>query len=294
MTGSLDTLTQINLDDLVSSIGWQGRPLLEKSLHIIFRRPARIFAHQMLTFDSMVETHGLGEAAIALMQKYANSVRVFGRENIPAGPFIALANHPGMIDTLALFAALQRRDLRIIAVHNPFLSSLPNITQRLDYVTEHPGIGISLIRHIKTHLKSGGAVLTFPSGRIEPDPNVYPGAGKALQDWTDSAGVFVRIAPETAVIPVLVRGVIWARTARHPLTVLKGNQMEKEKLAAALQLLAHVVLKSRPLDVTVQFGNPITVERLGTRDRNSIHKAVLSEMQRLLEIQPEGLCEYLC
>ncbi len=292
MTGSLDTLTQINLDDLVSSFGWQGRPLLEKSLHIIFRRPARIFAHQMLTFDRMVATHGLGEASIALMKKYANSVRVLGGK-MYRRPIYSAGQSPGMIDTLALFAALQRHDLRIIAVHNPFLSSLPNITQRLDYVTEVPGTGFSLIRNIKTHLKSGGAVLTFPSGRIEPDPNVYPGADKALQDWTDSAGVFVRIAPETAVIPVLVRGVIWVRTARHPLTRLMGSQIEKEKLAAALQLLAHVVLKTRPLDVTVQFGNPITVERLGTKDRNTIHKAVLSEMQRLLEIQPEGLCEYL-
>jgi 1-acyl-sn-glycerol-3-phosphate acyltransferase len=274
MTASLDTLTQINLDDLVSSFGWHGRPLLEKPLRIIFRRPARIFAHQMLTFDSMVATHG--------------------RENVPAGPFIALANHPGMIDTLALFAALQRHDLRIIAVHNPFLGSLPNIMRRLDIVTDQPRTGISLIRHVRTHLKSGGAVLTFPSGRIEPDPNVYPGAEEALQDWTDSAGVFVRFAPATAVVPVLVRGVIWPRTARHPLTRLKGSQIEREKLAAALQLLAHVVLKTSPLDVTVQFGNPITVERMGTKDKNAIHKAVLSEMRRLLAIQPEGLCEYLC
>ena len=116
----------------------------------------------------------------------------------------------------------------------------------------------------------------------------YPGALDALSGWTDSVGVFVRMAPETAILPVLVRGVIWEKTARHALTRLKKTQEEREKLAAAFQLLAHVVLGKKLVDVTAQIGRPITVADLGSKDTAVIHQAVLAEMKRLIKNPPEG------
>lgn len=287
-TNNLDTLTQINLNDLVASFGWQERSRLAGALQRSFRRPASKFARQMLDFDADVGNLGLAEAAKRLLQKFASSVRVFGRERLPKGPVLALSNHPGTVDTLALFVALGRNDLRIIADANPFLTAMPHVAQRLDYVAVDSRSGISLIRRVSTHLRSGGAVLTFPSGRIEPDPNVYPGAEKSLQHWTDSVGVFLRLAPETTVVPVLVRGVIWARAARHPLTKLKRNQYERERLVAALQLLGHVIFNARPLNVTVQIGNQISGESLGTTNKAEIHQAVLAEMRQLIAEPPEG------
>jgi len=193
-----------------------------------------------------------------------------------------------MVDTLALFSALNRPDLKIIAMDRPFLKALPNISQRLFYVTDDPTARMALVRRVSGHLRSGGAALTFPAGKIEPDANVYPGAVAALQGWTDSVGVFARMAPETAILPVLVRGVIWEKTARHPLTRLKKTREEKEKLAAAFQLLAHVVWNRKPLVVTVQIGNPITVAELGSKDTGVIHRAVLAEMRHLIENPLEG------
>jgi hypothetical protein len=90
------------------------------------------------------------------------------------------------------------------------------------------------------------------------------------------------------VLPVLVRGVIWDRAARHPLTYFKKTSYEKEKLAAALQLLAHVVLGLRPVCVSVQIGRGLTAEGLGTSKTSVLHTAVLDEMQRLIEHPPEG------
>jgi hypothetical protein len=69
---------------------------------------------------------------------------------------------------------------------------------------------------------------------------------------------------------------------------LKKTREEREKLAAAVQLLAHMLLNKKPLDVTVQIGNPITAAELGCRDTQVIHQAVLAEMKRLLEHPPEG------
>lgn len=284
---ALAALTEVNLDDLVAAFGWQDRPRLARALRTMFAGPARKFARQMLDFDDVVGRMGLVEAARQTQRRYVRSLRIFS-DPLPAGPFLALSNHPGAVDTLALFSALNRPDLKIIAVDRPFLKALFNVSQRLYYVTDDPGARMALVRQVSGHLRSGGAALTFPAGEIEPDPNVYPGALKSLSNWTDSVGVFLRMAPETAILPVLVRGVIWEKTAGHPLTRLKKTRDEREKLAAAFQLLAHVVLGRKPLDVTVQVGRPITIAGLGSKDTSVIHQAVLAEMKRLIENPPAG------
>lgn len=288
MPSSIETLTQINLDDLVSSFGWQNQPLLARLLRRTFMKPARTFANQMADFDSPVATHGLAEAARLTLRQYVRDVRIFGADRIPAGAFLALSNHPGMSDTLSLFVALKRPDLKIIAFNRPFLNALPNVSKRLFYLTDDPASRITLIRQMSTHLKNGGAALTFPAGHIEPDPDVHDGALESLGSWTDSAGVFIRLAPETAVLPILVRGVVWKKTAYHPLTYLKRTRAEREKLAGALQLLAHAIWNVKPVTVRVQIGKPIYAKDLGTTETRFIHQAVLEEMKQLIENPPEA------
>ena len=55
----------------------------------------------------------------------------------------------------------------------------------------------------------------FPAAHIEPDPDIHDDAMESLESWTDSAGVFIRMAPETAILPVLVRGVVRTKAAYH-------------------------------------------------------------------------------
>ncbi len=283
----LEMLTEINLDDLVISFGWENMPALARALRRIFKGLTRKFASQMLNFDDAVGQIGLVEAARQAQRQYVRSVRIFS-DPLPAGPVLALSNHPGAVDTLALFSALKRNDLRIIAVDRPFLKSLYNVSERLFYVTDDPGARMTLIRQVSGHLRSGGAALTFPAGEIEPDPNVYPGAIESLQDWTDSVGIFLRMAPETAILPVLVRGVLWDKTANHPLSYVKKTREERETLAAAFQFLIQILWDGKPLDVTVQIGKPITIAELGSKDTRDIHQAVLAEMKRLIENPPTG------
>lgn len=283
---NLELLTQINLDDLVSSFGWENLPA--RLLRKIFFKPAQKFAQQMLDFDSAIESSGLPEASHLANRLYSQDVRVFDAHRIPASAFLALSNHPGITDTLALFSALNRRDLKIIALDRPFLMALPNTSKHLLYVKDDPASRMTLVRQVSEHLRSGGAALTFPAGSIEPDPDIYSGAVESLSSWTDSVGVFIRMAPETAVLPVLVRNVIWDKTAKHPLLIIKKTKDEKEKLAASLQLLSMVVFNSKPTTVTVQIGNPITVKDLGTTNTQVIHQAVLSEMKSLIENPPQG------
>ncbi len=288
MTSNLELLTQINLDDLVASFGWQDRPLLARILRKIFFKPAQTFAKYMVEFDDAVAGLGLVDASRLITKRFVKEVRVFGLNLIPDSAFLALSNHPGMTDTVALFCALKDPQLKIIALDRPFLQALPNTSKQLFYVKDDPAARMALVRQVSGHLRAGGSALTFPAGEIEPDPNVYPGATESLQGWTDSVGVFIRMAPETAILPVLVRGVIWEKTAKHFILGIKKTKEEKEKLAAALQLLAMIVFSMKPVSVTVQIGKPITVKELGTTDTKAIHEAVLAEMKSLIENPPVG------
>jgi putative hemolysin len=287
MPSNLELLTQINLDDLVSSFGWEHRPFFARVLRRLFHKPAQIFAQQMLEFDSAIKAHGLTEASRRTERHYVRDVRAYGADIVPDSAFLALSNHPGITDTLALFCALNRPELKIIALDRPFLMALPNMSKQLFFVRDDPASRMTLVRQVSGHLRNGGAALTFPAGEIEPDPDVYPGALESLQAWTDSVGVFIRMAPETAVLPTLVRSLIWDKAAKLPLLKIKKTKAEREKLAAALQLLAMVMWNAKPVSVTVQIGKPITVKELETKDTQVIHQAVLNEMQRLIENPPK-------
>ena len=285
MSSQLDTLTQINLDDLVSSFGWQDNPVPAAILRRLFIRPARKFASQMVDYDTLIGKVGLHEASCETLHRhYIKDLRIHGCENIPAsGPVLFLSNHPGMADTISLFAAIPRDDLRVIALDRPFLVSLPNISKHLIYISDDPGERMRAVRHVSSHLRAGGAALTFPAGKIEPDPDVHIGAQDSLNDWTNSSGIFMRFAPDLQIVPVLVSGAIWKKTAHYWLTRFKQSREDQEKLAAALQLLAMVAGDARPTTINVRFARPITRNEVDPLDLPCIHEKLLERMQCLIE-----------
>ena len=283
-----DRLTQINLDDLVSSLGWRDGSLPAYILQKIFGKPARTFARQMTAFDQAVGHSGLVEGARSALRKYFSDIRIFGSDLIPASGFLALSNHPGMSDSLAAFIALNRPDLKIIAFQRPFLEALSNVSKQLFYVTEDALSRMSLVRQVSTHLRNGGAALTYPAGEIEPDPDLHADALDSLQNWTDSVGVFIRLAPDTPILPILVRGVVWDKALNNPLTYFKRTRREREKLAAALQMFAHMNWEIKDLRVRVQIGTPIYAKDIGSTETHVIHQAVLAEMKRLIDNPPRG------
>jgi 1-acyl-sn-glycerol-3-phosphate acyltransferase len=284
-----NSLTEINLDDLVTAFGWQNHAFPRESLRLVFRRPAAKFAGHMLTFDRQVGQAGLPEGARKSSSRFVRDIRVFGAENLlPSGPVLYLSNHPGMTDTLCLFTALRRPDLRIIAFRRPFLQALPNISRHLIYVSDDPADRIGAVRKGSGHLREGGALLTFPAGEIEPDPDVYPGALESLAGWLDSAGVFVRFASQTRIVPIVVRNVLWDKAVRHPLTHLRPSRVERERLGASLQLLLQIIFNLTPVTVRVQVAPPIGLEEVGSTDTAAIHAVVLERMRRLLENPPLG------
>lgn len=284
-----NSLSDINLNDLVAAFGWEHSPMLRRLVRFVFRGAAGKFARQMVSFDGQVGLNGLPEGARQALRGYVKDVRVFGQENLPAsGPVLYLSNHPGMTDTLCLFAALHRPDLRIIALRRPFLQALPNVSKQLIFLSDDAADRMGAVRKAASHLREGGAVLTFPAGEIEPDPDVYAGAYESLDRWLDSAGVFMRFAPETKIVPVLVRNVLWSKAVRHPLTHIRSGRSERERLGASFQLLMQILFDIRPVTVKVQVAPPIGLSEIGSAATAAIHAFVLERMRSLVKNPPIG------
>lgn len=282
-------LTQINLDDLVAALGLQNRPCLARLARFVLRAPAVNFARLVVEFDDVTGGRGLPEGARHTERRLARGVRVHGRERLPKGGFLALSNHPGLTDTLALFAGLDRGDLMTIALHRPFLANLVHVSKTLFYLSDAPQERMALVRQVARALKQGTSVLTFPAGHIEPDPDVFPGAVESLSDWTESAEVFLRLAPGTPVVPVCVRAVTWRAAAGHPLVRFRTSAEAQQLLASALQLLWQLVFGARLITVHVQIGEPITLGPGAEFDGQALHRLVLAEMRRLIENPPLAL-----
>jgi hypothetical protein len=255
--GSLDTLTEINTDDLLDAVGlarWGRTPLRQ-----LFRPPARRFAHIAREFDAQVAARGLAQGSAWMLQRMAGGLDVQGAAQVPReGPLCVLANHPGMTDTVALIASLAARpDLRVIALDRPFLRALPAVARQLIFVPENDAAGRRAgVRAAVRHLQQGGALLTFPAAGIEPDPAVH-GAARALaalDHWSGSFAAFARLVPHTVCLPALVSGVLDADAQRHPLTRLRRRREDREKLAAALQVALTRYQRGR---VRVAFGAPL-------------------------------------
>jgi len=277
----LSTLTEINLDDLFAALGWEN---LRNSrlLRRLFRPAALRFAHQVVAYDSAVATMGLQAGSRRFLTTLQKELLISGQHYIPAsGSVLFLSNHPGMTDTVSLFASIPRPDLRIVAAERPFLHALPATDRQLIYVSADNTTRTSTIRAVSSHLRAGGAVLTFPAGEIEPDPAVLPGAEASMQSWGPSIGLFARLAPQSVLIPVIVSGVLSPRATDHPLTRLRRLSKDRERLGATLQIFSGVVAPALwpelwQVTVRVRFAPPIPAAGLlSLHDPAAITQAVV-------------------
>ena len=272
----LERLTQACVDELISAFGLggvrRGRVLMEA----ISQVPARRLARQILTYDTIVGESGLRKGGAWALERLSRDTRVEGQENVPGeGPLLLVCNHPGLADAVALFAATPRDDLRVIAADRPLLDALPNTSRHLLTVAEPSAGRPGVARAAARHLRGGGAVLTFPGGRIEPDPAILPGAVEALAHWSSSADLFVRLTPGLTIVPVVVSGVISPSALRNPLIHLRRRRRDREWLAATFQLLIPAL---RNVDAWVDFGRPIHAEQ-----GKPVGEAVIEETRRLME-----------
>ncbi|QIK72505.1 1-acyl-sn-glycerol-3-phosphate acyltransferase [Propioniciclava coleopterorum] len=245
-------LVALNEADLLRAFALERAPRwVRGTVARPFRGRVRRLAEQLADFDAAVAAVGLPAASAAMLAHLVPRLTVRGAA--PAtGPILVVANHPGLFDALALFAALGRDDVAVVALDHPFLRALPALRAHVIPVpAEGPRAGV--LRAMAARLGSGGAVVTFPAGAIEPDPGVRD-ATASLARWSGSGATVLRLAPGSRIVPAVISGVHTARALDHPLTRLRRRPADREWLAAVGQLLS---ARWRTRHVTVRFGAPI-------------------------------------
>lgn len=238
MPADRSLLTTYNLDDVVVAFGAQNRPLRRALVRFLAWVPARRLAQTLVEADGLAAHQGLPDACALLIERIAGSADIIEAAHIPTtGAVICVANHPGLVDVAGLCVAIGRRDIRIIAAERALLRALPGFSQHLITVPEAgPGRAHALRAAIR-HLRAGGALLTFPAGRIEPDPAVQADAHTTLPLWSEMPLTLRRAVPEAPLMAMLASGVTSARALHHPLVQRVPIRRDREWLAATLQLI---------------------------------------------------------
>lgn len=291
MPDPLERLTQLNLDDLILSLGWEHSRLARWMGRRLFHWPARKFAQQVMGLDRDVAALGLQEGARRFLPLFSQGLRTSGVDQIPSGgPLLILSNHPGMADTLALFTAIPRPDLHIIGLDRPFLRQLPAISSRMIYIPTQEEDRLPAIRRVLGELQSGGAILTFPAGHIEPDPAVLPGAVESLADWSESIALFIRKVPEVNIVGAVVSHVLAPQATFHPLTRLRRQKKDRERLGASIQLVMRTLFpKMWPLTAEIRFTPPLAGSSVvGLKQASAITRAVTEHILPYI-IDPSGV-----
>jgi len=138
------------------------------------------------------------------------------------------------------------------------------------------------------HLQIGGCVIIFPSGRLDPDPDSFPGAEQALDLWSPSLEVLLRRVPNARVVIAITGGVLAPQVLDHPLTRLQKG-WRRQKLAEFIQIgrmlsnphayeISPRVTFSPPIEIPAQDASQVKHDYLPTiidcaKDTLQVHQS---------------------
>jgi hypothetical protein len=286
--GLLRQVTELTIHELIGLLGWQNSTAGRLLAHTICRPWAARFARHALDYNDRILTMGWSAASRATLQKYVRSLTITGAEHIPTrGPLLVTANHPLISDFMALAAATGRDDLSILAYTRPFLRALPGIASHMILMSHDPGARSAAVREVIDQLNQGRAVLFFPAGIGEPDPEVTAGLPASLAGWRESLARVIRQVRQVHVMPALVSGVTWSQTAHLGIVRSRSTQRERMRVGGTLQVMWQTVTGARLADVKVHFGRVLCGEMLVQLESDrAILDAIRNEMRGLLATLP--------
>ncbi|MDI6693742.1 MAG: 1-acyl-sn-glycerol-3-phosphate acyltransferase [Anaerolineales bacterium] len=281
----LPDLRRYILDEIFAAFGFQDRPVLRSVLTPLFWPPAQIFARIAASFEQDVVQFGLPEAARRLLPRFVKGVQARGVERIPIeGPLLIASNHPGAYDSVVIASLIPRQDVKIVVSDIPFFRRLPALNERMIYTRRGVDGRMAAFRGMIRHLREGGAALIFPSGLVDPDPDILPGASQKLAEWSRSLELAMQRVPETRLLTTIVSGVLSPRCLRTPLARLQKEPWRQRKLAEFIQVIQQLVFqRDYHLSPRVSFGAPLNAAQLRAgRDSTDLMQLIVEHAQATL------------
>lgn len=289
-TASVAELRHALSTEILGMAGLTGKGLLSALARPLAWLPAHRFSRLAADFDRHVADSGLMAAVRWVLPHFVESARAIGTELIPReGPLLIASNHPGGADGLVVASAVPRDDLKIIATGRPFFRRLYASASYFIYTPTETHERMTVIRESIRHLRSGGALLIFPRGKVEPDPEVLPGAGESVEGWSPSLPLLLNRVPDARLLLTVVSGVLSPSCFRHPLTRLRKELQPRQVWAEFVQISQQMLFRRTfGLTPTARFARPVTMSELGSGlDTRATLSAISARVKDLLaEVTP--------
>jgi 1-acyl-sn-glycerol-3-phosphate acyltransferase len=275
------SLTRISADEMLSALHLETAPRLARTpARAVFYALSRALGEKLARFDDETARDGLGAAARALLARLGATHAVEG--SIPrAGGLLVATNHPGAYDALVLMAAIDRRDMLFLAAERAFLRALPEVARSLLFIPEREAAGRArALRRAVQHLRSGGAIVHFGAGAIEPDP-AFSDGGDPLGPWIEGTGLLARAAIRAgaSVVPALVSGVHSPRAKALAVT----KWAERRNVTTLAPLLQITLPPFRDVRARVRFGAPMARDLLEGKSDEGAAGAIRAAARDLVD-----------
>lgn len=276
------------IQEVLRLLNMPRETLSAKAISTALNMPAKRLADLAERFDHLVARSGLRDASDTILDHFIRGMEVQGLEHIPTdGPLLVVANHPGMMDGLVITANLPRPDLKIVASAMPIFTELQAMKEHLIYTTRNTFERLAVVREAIQHLRDDGAVLIFPRGIIEPDPAILEGAADSINKWSRSLEIMIRQVPDTQVMVTIVSGVLSSWSLRNPITRIRKEINERQKIAEIIQGVQHLFLpRTISLNPRLRFSPPMTFAEVADR----LHS--LSPMEAIRNRAKQLLTDY--
>ena len=249
--------------------------LTHAMIRLLFDRAACIAAEMGIGLDRAVAEGGIPAGARWLLPRFVKSHEARGVENIPPqGPLVIASNHPASIDSIVISAHVNRPDYKAIIGDIPFFEHLPHVSRNAIFAPDPSNISgrMRVIRQSIRHLNCGGALLIFPRGSIEADPESMPEPDAEFHYWSRSLEIFLQHVPDLQILVTIASGVISRAAMHHPITWFRKARPDRQRLAFLYQLIRQMLSGKQLFDLTprITFGELV----------HGTHEHMLAEIEQ--------------
>ena len=270
------TIAESLIFDLNKAFGLPDTEFSKYFVRLVLGKVARAAAEVAVDIDRAVGEGGAAAGARKTLLRFVKSHEARGFENIPpSGPLIVASNHPASIDSFLITAHVNRPDYKVIIGDIPFFENMPHIREHAIFAPEGNDMmgRMRVIRESIRHLKNGGALLIFPRGNIEADPEFMPDSAGEFHLWSRSLEIFMQRVPDLQILVTIASGVISPAAMRHPITWFRKERPDKQRLAFIYQLARQILSGKQIFDLRprVTFGEILTGDN---------HDCVLAEVEQ--------------
>lgn len=226
------------VDEICKAAKLPQKAIIKRMLFSMLHHPVGRFSELIANTDFKIKENGFVQAANYAISQLTHSVEAIGHEKIPnEGPILIASNHPGTFDGLAIVSKMPRDDIKIVISGIPFFKNLPNANQHFIYSTQDSFTRMETIRKSISHLIDGGALLIFPSGRLDPDPAVFNNAEENIEFWSKSIELILSRVSNCRLILAITSNVITNDYLKHPVTMLFKKKHERRRIIEFFQVI---------------------------------------------------------